>query len=157
MISRTDQDLFCQVSDSARKPEDPLHLCRDGESFFISCFFTWWYILAALSNRRFRLPQAPSKGASDWMLSTDRLLVKTQTLSDLFQFLMQLVTAHGCSSPAQIVVSCFNIVELAPCQCAQLVKRHSCRQVSAEMGQQVNIYFQIYLLWTEYHQLMSNA
>lgn len=32
------------------------HLCRDGDSFFISCFFTWWYILAALSNRRFRLP-----------------------------------------------------------------------------------------------------
>lgn len=39
-----------------------------GDSFRVSHFFSWWYILAALSYSRLRFPQAPSKDTSDWML-----------------------------------------------------------------------------------------
>lgn len=43
-------------TDSLFKKRSASHLCRAGDSFFISCFLTCWYILEALSKRRFRFP-----------------------------------------------------------------------------------------------------
>lgn len=56
--------------------------------------------------------------------------VKTRKHRVALQSISNTTTVHKRSSPAKVVVGCFNIVGLAPCECAQLVKRHSCRRVS---------------------------